>query len=57
LKQLFSLDIKYISLDQNLATTALKIAMTHDITHYDAVHLAVAQQYTSILVTEDRELL
>jgi predicted nucleic acid-binding protein len=57
MNQLFSLNIEYSLLDQILASTAMKIAQTYNITYYDAVRLAVAQYHTSILVTEDRELL
>lgn len=56
-EQLFSLNIESSSLDQGLAYEAMRIAKTHDITYYDAVHIALSQRHMSVLVTEDKELL
>ena len=57
MKQLFRLNIEYCSLDQTLATEAIRIAQSNGITYYDAVHVTFSQQYQSALVTEDKELL
>lgn len=56
-EQLFFLNIEYSSLDQPLASEAMRIAKTYDITYYDAVHIALSQRHMSVLVTEDKELL
>lgn len=57
MNQLFFLNIEYGPLDQPLAREVIKIAQTHDITYYDAVHMTLSQQNKSFLVTEDKELL
>jgi predicted nucleic acid-binding protein len=57
IKKLYLLNIDYIPLSENLATNAIKIALKHDITFYDGVHIALSQEYKSPLVTEDKLLL
>jgi predicted nucleic acid-binding protein len=57
MKQLFLLNIEYRSLDQPLASEAIRMAKVHGITCYDAVHITLSQQHKSALVTEDKELL
>jgi predicted nucleic acid-binding protein len=55
--RLFYLNVEYILPHEILFSVALKTANLHNITYYDAVHVALAEHCRSFLVTEDRELL
>lgn len=57
MKQLFLLNIEYRSLDQPLASEAIRMAKVHGITYYDAVHITLSQRHKSALATEDKELI
>ena len=57
MKQLFFLNIEYGLLNQAVASESMRIAETHDITYYDAVHVTLSQRHHAVLVTEDKELL
>ena len=57
IKKLFLLNIDYIPLSEKLANDAMKLAHKNDITFYDGVHIALAQEHRSQLVTEDKLLL
>ena len=56
-KRLYLLDIEYFSLDNDFACEVMKIALEHDITYYDAAHVALSKRYKVPLVTVDKELL
>jgi len=57
IKKLYLLNINYIPLSENLAAEAMKLSHMNDITYYDGVHIALAHEYKSPLVTEDKLLL
>lgn len=57
IKKLYLLNINYIPLSENLAIEAMKLSHMNDITYYDSVHIALAHEYKSPLVTEDKLLL
>jgi predicted nucleic acid-binding protein len=57
IKRLFLLDIEYFSLDNDLACEVMKVALEHDITYYDAAHVALSKRNSAPLVTVDKELL
>lgn len=56
MEQLFLLDITFVPLDGARASAASGLASRHDISFYDAVHVALADEQYCSLVTEDREL-
>ena len=57
MNKLYLLNIDYITLNENLAVEAMKLAQKHDITYYDGVHIALSQEYKTHLVTEDKLLI
>jgi len=57
IKNLFLLDIEYFPLDNDFACEVMKVSLEHDITYYDAAHVALSNKYKVPLVTVDKELL
>ncbi len=55
--RLSHLNVEYVSPHEILFGKALKTAGLHNITYYDAVHVALAEHCNSFLVTEDKKLL
>lgn len=56
-KLMFQLNIDFISIDDALASEAIKEAQKNDITYYDGVHIALSKKKQTTLVTQDKELL
>ena len=56
MRQLFLLDITFVPLDSVRSSRASSLASGHDISFYDAVHVALAEEHLCDLVTEDNEL-
>lgn len=56
MEHLFLLDIAFLPVDAPRAAAASAIAHERGVTFYDAVHLALAEEFRCPLVTEDREL-
>jgi predicted nucleic acid-binding protein len=56
MRQLFLLDITFVPLDSVRSSRASSLASGHDISFYDAVHVALAEEHQCDLVTEDNEL-
>ncbi|MDP7078740.1 MAG: type II toxin-antitoxin system VapC family toxin [Candidatus Undinarchaeales archaeon] len=56
MRQLFLLDITFVPLDSVRSSRASSLATGHDISFYDAVHVALAEEHLCDLVTEDNEL-
>ena len=57
LQEFNKVSIDYVHLDRGLADDALREAILHDITYYDAVHISTAKNNEALLVTEDGKLL
>ncbi|UCF08179.1 MAG: type II toxin-antitoxin system VapC family toxin [Thermoplasmata archaeon] len=54
--QLFLLNMDYVPLDCDLASRAMEVAVKHEVTYYDAVHIATCSENKGELVTEDKVL-
>ncbi len=57
IRQLFFLNIDYLPPNQDTACQTIALAQEQDITYYDAVHVILAKNNETPLVTEDKELL
>lgn len=56
LRNIFALGLTVHRLDMTLAQEALRIALAHDLTFYDATFIALAQSVRCDFITADRKL-